>query len=110
MAPNKWHHLEGVMPSASELRIYLFNNFTKPISAKPYVEGSYAEVVGLNPQMKAMGDPVRLEFRLAPDGSYLTTSLPKEVSLPLSVTAWVKFDRTRADLFNFTFEHVSDFK
>ncbi len=110
MAPNKWHHLEGVVPSASELRIYLDNNFTKPISAKAYVEGTYADVVGLNQQKEAMGDPVRLTFRLAPDGSYLTTSIPKEVRFPLSVTAWIKFDRTRADLFNFTFEHVSDFK
>ena len=95
---------------SGELRIYLYNNFTKPISAKPYVDGTYAEVVGLNPQKEAMGDPVRLTFGLAPDGSYLTTSIPKEVKFPLSVTAWVKFDRTRADLFNFTFERVSDFK
>ena len=34
MAADNWHHIEGVLASPSEFRLYIYDNFTKPISAK----------------------------------------------------------------------------
>ena len=34
MAADKWHHLEGTYPSPGLVRLYFFDNFTKPIAPK----------------------------------------------------------------------------
>lgn len=108
MAPNKWHHIEGVMSSANEFRVYLYNNFTKPISAELYVEGSYVEIVQLDQEGKEIGMPMKQPLILAIDNSYLTVSIPEGVSFPLAVNVWIKFDPKKPDLFGFIFEKISD--
>src|ERR1700704_5957544 len=34
MAADKWHHLEGTYPSLGLVRLYFFDNFTKPLGAQ----------------------------------------------------------------------------
>ena len=110
MAPNAWHHLEGVMVSAREFRLYLFNNYTKPISAARFVDGSYAELLRLDKNSKEIGKPIRLSFEVVADGKYLKVAIPKQMALPLDIAVWLKFEgRKRPEIFNFTFKKVSDF-
>ena len=33
MGSDGWHHIEGVMASATELRVYVYDNFTEPFSS-----------------------------------------------------------------------------
>ncbi len=111
MAPNQWHHVEGVVPNPHEFRIYMYDNFTKPISAERLVKGSTVEIVQVNKEQNEVDTPIRLPFGLAEDGSYLKVQIPDEVRLPLAIAARIKFEgRERPSLFNFTFEEVSKFR
>ena len=38
MAADKWHHLEGTYPQPGLVRLYLFDNFTKPIEVAGITE------------------------------------------------------------------------
>ena len=110
MASNSWHHLEGVLPKADEFRLYLYNDHTKPISAKPFAEGSYIEATRVDAERKALGDPVKVPFTVAPDGAYLLAAIPGELNLPIDITVRLKFEgKDRPDLYNFTFDKVSTF-
>src|SRR4051812_38853508 len=33
MAPDSWHHIEGTYPEAGRFRVYVYDNYTKPLSA-----------------------------------------------------------------------------
>lgn len=110
MASNHWHHLEGVLVKADEFRVYLYNDHTKPISAKTFVEGSYIEVVRVDAERKAQGTPVKVPFAAAPNGTYLVAAIPKDLVVPIDVTVRLKFEgKERPDLYNFTFDQVSKF-
>ena len=110
MASNNWHHIEGVLPKADEFRLYLYNDHTKPISAKPFAEGSFIEVMRVDAERKALGDPVKVPFVSAPDGAYLRAAIPAGMTLPIDVTVRLKFEgKDRPDLYNFTFDDVSKF-
>ena len=58
MAADNWHHVEEVLASPTEFRLYLYDNFTKPISADGY-EGT-AEVARLDANGNELGKPVKL--------------------------------------------------
>lgn len=110
MASNSWHHLEGVLPKADEFRLYLYNDHTKPISAKPFVEGSYIEATRIDAERKALGEPVKVLLSAAPDGNYLLAVIPSELNLPIDIAVRLKFEgKDRPDLYNFTFDKVSSF-
>ncbi|MBI4617962.1 MAG: hypothetical protein HY720_30420 [Planctomycetes bacterium] len=111
MAPNNWHHLEGVLPSRTEFRLYMFNDFTEPISAAPFAEGAVAEIVRLDQEGNAIGEPIERSLRAAEDGKYLTVEVPEEMQLPVDVTVRVLFEgKERPDVFNFTFCELSKFE
>jgi|GEM_PF-2258809 len=106
MAADNWHHLEGVMSSPTEFRLYLFDNFTKPISAKGY-EGT-AEVVREDGKGDDVGKPVTLPLKQSGDQSYLSCTVPSEYVLPVAFTVRVTLRKGEAPaLFNFTFDSVS---
>lgn len=107
MAPNRWHHLEGVMASEREFRLYMYNNFTKPIPAQPFLEGSFIEVMNLDANRREFGKPARLTFEKAEE-AYLRAVLPEGFKFPLNVNARVKFEgQEKPLLFNFTFDAPS---
>ena len=110
MAPNGWHHLEGVLVTGSEFRLYLYNNFTKPIRADRFADGSSAEVVQVDQERNEIGQPVKVPLMAAIHGTYLKATIPEEMRLPLDVAVRLKFEaQDRLHLFNFTFDQVSEF-
>ena len=109
MAPDRSHHLEGVMASSTEFRIYFYDNHSKPIPATSFEEGSKVEVQRVGPDGRETGTPVPLPVTVDPSGSFLIASVPGELKLPLYFTTWLMFpNQKEPELFNFTFDKVSD--
>ena len=96
MAPDNWHHLEGAYYSTGNFRLYLYDDFTKPLPLKD-VRAAQARLFLKDGQ----------EVPLARNGRFLEAKLGK-LPLPLSVQAKVKFDEKSPEhQFDFTFEKFS---
>jgi hypothetical protein len=99
MAADKWHHLEGTYPSPGLVRLYFFDNFTKPIVPK----GMTGRIV-----VEDNGKEIA-SFPLAPakNGPTLEAQV-KGAQLPLLVAAKIQFDaKTPEQRFDFTFDKLS---
>lgn len=108
MAPDHFHHLEGMMATPREFRIYLYDDHTQPISAVPFKDGAKVGVQKVGADGREMGTPVELSVNVDKKGAYLTTSIPTEYVFPLYFTALLRFPGEQdSDLFNFTFNEVS---
>jgi hypothetical protein len=104
MAEDKWHHLEGTYPSAGVFRLFLFDNFTKPVPAK----NTQGRVVIEEGGKEAAAFPLRV----SKDGQTLEAqvkpaSLPS-ASSPVTLAAKLKFDaKTPEQRFDFAFVELS---
>ncbi len=97
MAPDNWHHLEGVYPRAGVFRLFLYDDFTRPLS-REQIRGMAAEVV-------VAGRSVPLT--LAASGKYLEAKVPT-LALPAMMEASVRFTKdTRPNIFDFSFSGYS---
>jgi hypothetical protein len=105
MAANGYHHLEGVLPSRDEFRLYLYNDFTRPIPASRFAEGSSVEIVSVGGS--PAGEPTRLALVSSGD-EYLRVSLPEGLALPVEINVRLQFEGSdEPDLFNFSFDRLS---
>jgi hypothetical protein len=88
MAPDGFHHLEGTFrPDTDEFRLYLYDNYTRPIDAR-----QVQARIG-NEHLK----PVE-------DGAYLTGQIEHLDGDPPQITAFVRFaPREKEDPFDFAF-------
>jgi hypothetical protein len=99
MAADKWHHLEGTYPSPGLVRLFFFDNFTKPIAPK----GMTGRIV-----VEDSGKEIA-SFPLTPAKSGQTLEAQvKGAQLPLAVAAKIQFDaKTPEQRFDFTFDKLS---
>jgi Heavy metal binding domain len=96
MAPDNWHHLEGAYYSTGAFRLYLYDDFTKPLPL-PDVRATKARLITKDGK----------EVPLVRNGRFLEAKLGK-LPMPLSVQAKVKFTETSPEhQFDFTFEKFS---
>jgi hypothetical protein len=98
MAPDNLHHLEGAMVGGVEFRIYFYDEFTKPISAKPFTvraEIHYSD----RDEIKA----IVLEH--GPSTDFLVGKLPAGEKLPVHVKLFADFkDGGGPQVFDFDFD------
>jgi hypothetical protein len=88
MAADAFHHLEGTLaPDTGEFRLYLYDNFTRPMDARRF--------------------QARVGNRLlepAPNGEYLSLRLDEITTNPPHITAFVRLSQNRPeDRFDFVF-------
>jgi Heavy metal binding domain len=96
MAPDNWHHLEGAYYATGAFRLYLYDDFTKPLPLQE-VRATKARLIMKDGQ----------EVPLMRNGRFLEAKLGK-LPMPLSVQAKVKFTETSPEhQFDFTFEKFS---
>ena len=106
MASDNWHHLEGVLVSPHEFRLYLYDNFTKPIAATLYE--ATVEFVREDAQGKEFGNSKTIVMKPSDDSVYLCAKVPSEYVIPLYLTVRIKLrEGERPSLFNFSFNSIS---
>ena len=96
MAPDNWHHLEGAYFSPGTFRLYLYDDFTKPLSP------------GLVRDMKGrVKTAAGAEFPLVRNGRVLEARVGR-LPFPAALQATVKFQPNAPEhLFDFSFENYS---
>ncbi|HEV3056761.1 MAG TPA: heavy metal-binding domain-containing protein [Vicinamibacterales bacterium] len=96
MAPDNWHHLEGAYFSPGTFRLYLYDDFTKPLPLAQ-VRATQARIILANGK----------EVPLVRNGRFFEARIGK-LPFPVAVQAKVKFQPGAAEhLFDFTFEKYS---
>lgn len=109
MASDYWHHVEGVYPSPGVFRLYLFDDYTKPLAADK-IAGVTARVVTkeeTNPTTFVTREVTAVPLTPSADGPYLEASIealpfPAEIVVQATFTAGGKDQR-----FDFTFNEHS---
>jgi hypothetical protein len=105
MAEDKWHHLEGTYPSAGLVRMFFYDNFTKPLPPKAFtgrvvLEENGKETASFPLVASRNGQTLEAQIKGAP--SQLSAQAP------FRVAALIKFDqKTREQRFDFTFPEFS---
>jgi hypothetical protein len=96
MAPDNWHHLEGTYPSPGMFRLYLYDDYTKPLPITKVREigGHVATADGRDIPLKRTGGTLEANIGKA--------------SFPVVLHAKVTFEPAgREHLFDFTFPEYS---
>jgi hypothetical protein len=97
MAPDNWHHLEGTFPRAGVFRMYLYDDYTKPL---PHAQER--EILG---EIAIRGR--RVPLVLAANGRYLEAKIAN-VTVPAAMQATLKFKTGgQSSVFDFNFETYS---
>ncbi len=97
MAPDNWHHLEGTYPRAGAFRMYLYDDYTRPL-ARAKAKDVQGHVI-VNGQTYPL--------TLAANGKYLEAKLAG-VNLPAAVEANLKFAPDgKPSVFDFNFDRFS---
>ena len=81
MAPDNWHHLEGTYPRAGLFRMYLYDDFTKPL-ARDQVRKTAGRIITKS--------GASIPLVAVQNGRYLEATIAN-AQLPLEVAAKVKF-------------------
>jgi hypothetical protein len=107
MAPDSWHHIEGVYLPSGVFRLYLYDDFTRPLSLAK-VRAISARIV-----TKQQFDPATRTTKevsavpLVRNGRYLEGRIGA-LPLPAQMSAKVKFEPAAPEhLFDFTFDAYS---
>jgi hypothetical protein len=108
MAADSWHHIEGTYPSPGVFRLYLFDDYTKPL-ASDRIAAVTARVVTkeeTNPQTFESREVAATPLVASKDGPYLEATFDP-VALPASLIVQASFTAGSTDQrFDFTFtEH-----
>jgi heavy metal-binding protein len=109
MAPDNWHHLEGTYPRAGVFRLYLYDDYTKPLP-RDQVRKTTARLVvreSFDTATRTTKELVTAPLVLAPNGRYLEAKIG-DVPLPAQLTAKIKFQPAAAEhRFDFAFAEYS---
>jgi hypothetical protein len=102
MASDAWHHLEGTYPENGLFRVFFYDNFTKPLSAK----GVAGSVVIRDKNDKEIASA---PLAIAKNPTTMEAKIPAaDAALPLRATVKMKFTPTMAEQpFDFQFNEYS---
>jgi hypothetical protein len=101
MAPDNWHHLEGTFRQEGLVRIYLYDDYTKPL-ARDRMTPVQGRII-----LKAGAREVAIPLAQSRDGEYLEARVDSR-TLPLTVVAKIKLKAAGPEHhFDFSFTEFS---
>jgi len=109
MASDNWHHLEGTYPRERVFRMYIYDDYARPLSADRLkkIRGRVVTKETFDPRTRTTTERAAFTLRLVRNAEYLEARLD-QVTFPLDVTAKVTFDdRTDEHRFDFTFTQTT---
>jgi hypothetical protein len=105
MAPDNWHHLEGGYYAPGVFRLYLYDDFTRPLPRAQAREATARVIV--SPDSGSKEFPLVLSRRAGSNDTYFEARIGK-LPFPATMQAKVTFQpATPERLFDFTFEKYS---
>jgi hypothetical protein len=109
MAPDNWHHLEGAYPSARAFRLYVYDDYGRPLSADALrkVEARIVTKESFDPATRKTTEHSAFPLKVSRDRAYLEARVDT-TALPAEMTAKVRFDRESDEhRFDFTFDALT---
>ena len=107
MAMDNKHHLEGVLVPPGVFRVYLYDEYTRPVSPEDLAR-TQAEVIWGDVD----GAP-KIPLKPSQDGAMLEVPAPEPVRFPITLTLLMRFPgmaaNQRAELFTFPISHYPNF-
>ena len=109
MAPDNWHHLEGALPAQRVFRLYLYDDYGRPLAAEK-IRDVQARVVtkeDFDPATRKTTDVVAFPLKVVRNRPYLEARVDTS-ALPAEMTAKVRFGNDLPEYrFDFTFEKLT---
>jgi Heavy metal binding domain len=109
MAADNWHHLEGAYPRAGLFRLYLYDDYTKPLKLADFkaITGRVVSQQTFDPTTLTTKESAAFQLVPARGGRYLEAKVGAS-TLPAQLTAKVRFKPdTPESSFDFTFATYS---
>jgi hypothetical protein len=109
MAPDNWHHLEGAYPAQRVFRLYLYDDYGRPLAAEK-IKDVQARVVtkeNFDPATRQTTELAAFPLKVVRNRPYLETRVDTP-QLPAEMTAKVRFTSDQPEYrFDFTFEKLT---
>jgi hypothetical protein len=109
MAPDNWHHLEGAYPTQRVFRLYLYDDYGRPLAAEK-IRDVQARVVtkeNFDPATRQTTDIAAFPLKTVRNRAYLEARVDTS-ALPAEMTAKVRFGSDQPEYrFDFTFEQLT---
>jgi Heavy metal binding domain len=109
MAPDNWHHVEGAYPAAGRFRVYLYDDYTKPLTPANArkVRGRIVTKEVFDPATRTAKELASAPLVLARNGAYLEATI-EPLALPAQMTAKISFGPDdKENRFDFSFPAFS---
>jgi hypothetical protein len=109
MAPDNWHHLEGTYPRDRTVRIYIYDDYARPLGSRRLkdVKGRVVTRERFDPATKTTTELKAFALKASRDGTYLEARLDP-ATLPMEVTAKLKLAKDAPEYrFDFTFREIT---
>jgi len=109
MAPDNWHHLEGTYPAAGRFRVYVYDDFAKPLGRDQArkVRGRVVTKEAFDPKTGTTRELASTPLVLARNGAFLEARI-EQLPLPAKLTAKITFSPdNKESRFDFAFPAYS---
>ncbi len=109
MAPDNWHHIEGTYPAAGRFRVYVYDDFSRPLGASDakQVRGRVVTKEVFDSKTGTTRELASAPLVLARNGSFFEARI-EPIALPAKMTAKIAFrSGDKESRFDFSFPDYS---